>query len=1334
MKKIYSLVLFLIFVSFSAQKKNQDYSFYENKGQIVDQNGNPNSEVKYLLNSAGLNVQIKENGFSYDVYEVETKEIKKKNFKENKILNQRKNSSDKEINYKYHRIDIDFVDSKNNPEIVAEGKSNDYENYYNLDYKKEGVSFVHRYKKITYKNLYDKIDLVFFKPVDSTKPVEYNFLVHPGGRISDIKMKFNGAKTQLKNGKLAMKLRFGEMQENIPNSWIENDSKQNITVNYKNLENQTFGFESSINTSDQTIVIDPVPTRIWQTHHVNGTHAFPATLKVLTNEYGFLYTMDNRLAIYVASSGQYLNESMNAQVYGYLAKFDQEGNKLMGIYMGNHQYANDNSNSFEDFTIDKNNNLYIVGKAKDNLSKRNTITTPGAHKTNSGHYDSSGYYWNYHDGFIMKFDGDGNKVWGTYYGGDMYETIQAVITDSNNDIIISGYTGSSNGIISSNAIFKTETTSFISKFSKDGKMLYGSYYNLNSTYETRGIEALAIDSNDNLYIAGNGSSVTNFNSPHQNSIIGGTNVFFGKLDKNFNNLWMSYFGGRNYWGTQYNSNQGFTLIKAIKIDNDDNLILAGDTEAIENIATPSSFQPTYNHNIGNNIFLTKFSPNGTQIWGTYFGANSKAAVNDDLVFGLDVNKKNDIIFGGFTANDNNIATPDGLYPTQMSGGYNSGFITKFNTNGNRIWGTYVKSPPFSLHLKENDIFTYDSTYLSKYYDCKSALQVQSNSPICIGANIELSASGGTSYTWSGPNGFTSKDQNPKILNATIANNGVYTCIITGSGGCDGTLTVNVLVGDKTKPIPDLATLPKITGDCKTIISTIPTATDNCKGQITATTSDLLSYSLPGNYTITWKYDDGNDNVETQTQQVEITSQPLPVANPNQTFCKINQPRISDITVTATNPKWYDASGAIITNLSALLTDNTKYYVTQNASGCESAKKEILVTLSDPSAPTGNAIQDFCSATNPTLKNIIVAGTDIKWYNNLGNSISDTTPLVDGATYYASQIVNSCESTQKLAIKVNVITNYLSANNFADSFCNDITANFKTINLDDYKKELITNPQDYIFEFKNSAGQLVSGNVDLTIGNNIFDVKITSSLGCYQDVKLDLTLNPKPEINLPKEAEYCDDTLGVILNPGYDPNFTYSWDSGETTQTINANQEKTYTVTVTNQFGCDNTASVVVKKAKLATIQNIIITNNNALVVMSTAGDYLYSLNQINWQSSNKFENLPNGNYTVYVKTNLNCNLGSKTFTIFSLSNIFSPNSDGINDTWKISGIENYPNSEIKIIDKNGIMVVNEITKGEPFEWNGESNGRKLPTDSYWYQIKLSDGRILQGYVVIKSRN
>ena len=64
MSKIYSFILILLSFHCFAQKKNNDYSFYENKGQIVDQNGKANPDVKYLLNSPGLNVQIREKGFS----------------------------------------------------------------------------------------------------------------------------------------------------------------------------------------------------------------------------------------------------------------------------------------------------------------------------------------------------------------------------------------------------------------------------------------------------------------------------------------------------------------------------------------------------------------------------------------------------------------------------------------------------------------------------------------------------------------------------------------------------------------------------------------------------------------------------------------------------------------------------------------------------------------------------------------------------------------------------------------------------------------------------------------------------------------------------------------------------------------------------------------------------------------------------------------------------------------------------------------------------------------------------------------------------------------------
>ncbi|KAF0199534.1 MAG: hypothetical protein FD170_3914, partial [Bacteroidetes bacterium] len=68
----------------------------------------------------------------------------------------------------------------------------------------------------------------------------------------------------------------------------------------------------------------------------------------------------------------------------------------------------------------------------------------------------------------------------------------------------------------------------------------------------------------------------------------------------------------------------------------------------------------------------------------------------------------------------------------------------------------------------------------------------SNSPVCEGGTLNLTSGGGTSYSWTGPNGFTSTDQNPSISNITAAGNGVYTVVVT-QAGCTSTATTNVIV-------------------------------------------------------------------------------------------------------------------------------------------------------------------------------------------------------------------------------------------------------------------------------------------------------------------------------------------------------------------------------------------------------------------------------------------------------------------------------------------------------------------------------------------------------------
>src|SRR6185436_3684510 len=64
----------------------------------------------------------------------------------------------------------------------------------------------------------------------------------------------------------------------------------------------------------------------------------------------------------------------------------------------------------------------------------------------------------------------------------------------------------------------------------------------------------------------------------------------------------------------------------------------------------------------------------------------------------------------------------------------------------------------------------------------------SNSPVCAGNTLNLTSSGGTSYTWSGPNGFSSTLQNPSISNATTAATGTYTVTVSSTGCSSSTST------------------------------------------------------------------------------------------------------------------------------------------------------------------------------------------------------------------------------------------------------------------------------------------------------------------------------------------------------------------------------------------------------------------------------------------------------------------------------------------------------------------------------------------------------------------
>ncbi|MDI1306286.1 MAG: T9SS type B sorting domain-containing protein [bacterium] len=1351
MKHKLLLLLLLIIVPLFAQNKNQSIGFKENKGQIIDQKGKPNTAVKYLLNSKGLNVQLKKNGFSYDIYETKKHPIKhpkEERLSSSPLENNKDKTPEYTLEYVFHRIDIDFVNANPNIELVTAEESKDYDNYYNVPNKPEGIINVHQYKQITYKNIYPNIDVVFSVPKDTLKTVEYNFVVHPKGKISDIQLKFNGAKTDLVDNKIRMNVRFGEMEETLPASWTEDGmSKKEITVGYTKIKKNVYGFETANPISNETVIIDPVPVRLWGTFYgdemnINNLSFTDIGTDSFGNIYFTGYTASPSSSYATSGTHQTSIGNPSTIMYdGIIAKFSSSGNRLWGTFYGGESWDKING-----LKVDTQNNIIITGVT----SSKTNISSNGSYKSNfSGNED---------DVFLAKFTPSGTRIWSTYFGGNEGDGASDIDIDSNNNIYIVGYTRSYSGISINNNFqtllnqdgnqFHSSFDGFLSKFNSNGDIIWSTYIGgENSDY----LETIKIAS-DHIVLGGKTFSLNYISTPgtfQENNYKNTVNGSVYKFTLDGNRVWSTYYGSGDN-------------IKAIEIDTENNIYIGGETwgtDNDDNIASSGSFDDF--NQWTETGFLAKLDPNGKRIWGTYIGTGAKIY---SIIF-----KNNFIYIGGMGGIDTTITTSCAY----KKNGFAEGYIGKFSKTGNLVLGTYVggfdQYSENKICFENNNIIiggtasqnngiadsnSYQPTilgsrnfYLIKFSEennCNINVNPVSNSPICLGNKLTFNVDSGYNYSWTGPNGFTSNLQNPSINNVTIVNQGTYNLIVSDNCSCQKNYDINVIVGDIEPPIPNLTILPTINGDCHTIITIIPTATDVCTGAITATTSSPLSYSLPGTYTVIWKYNDGNGNTSTQNQTITINNQPLPTVTSPQTFCIEQNAKLNNITITGQNIKWYDAltNGTLLSNTTSLQNGIT-YYASQTINGCESDRIPVSINIINTPSPTGNATQTFCSSQNPNLDTIEISGNEIKWYTSAGALLSNSTPLQDGSTYYASQTVSGCESTTKLTVTVSLIST-LPANNYAELFCDDLNDGSEKVNLSDYNSKLISNASTYNFSYYSTfsgaenqftANQIVNfSNYNLVLGDNKIYVRINSNNPCNAIVELKLTLLSKPIIPIPDVVPICENNIITIdAGSGYD---TYLWSNGATTASIQVANPGDFSVTVTNNYStisCSSTKNFKVKKSTIATITSIDTqdwTDNQNMITVYTSGtgDFEYSIDGIHFQDSNQFSNIISGQYTVSVRDKNGCGTVTDEVYLFMYPKFFTPNGDGYNDTWKIKFSDFEAGVTIKIFDRYGKFIT-ELQNN--IGWNGTVNSHELPATDYWFVVTRANGKEYRGHFSLK---
>ena len=78
---------------------------------------------------------------------------------------------------------------------------------------------------------------------------------------------------------------------------------------------------------------------------------------------------------------------------------------------------------------------------------------------------------------------------------------------------------------------------------------------------------------------------------------------------------------------------------------------------------------------------------------------------------------------------------------------------------------------------------------------------------------------------------------------------------------------------------------------------------------------------------------------------------------------------------------------------------------------------------------------------------------------------------------------------------------------------------------------------------------------------------------------------------------------------------------------------------------------------------------------------------------------------------------------------FTPNGDGVNDTWNIKYLDQYPNATVEVFNRYGERVY--FSNKYPVPWDGTYKGANLPAGTYYYIINPNSGRkALSGYVAI----
>lgn len=409
------------------------------------------------------------------------------------------------------------------------------------------------------------------------------------------------------------------------------------------------------------------------------------------------------------------------------------------------------------------------------------------------------------------------------------------------------------------------------------------------------------------------------------------------------------------------------------------------------------------------------------------------------------------------------------------------------------------------------------------------------------------------------------------------------------------------------------------------------------------TTQSINVNTSGQYIVTVTNASGCSKSDT----VQVTVNALPQIDLGNDTTVCTGSMVLDAANNGFNYMW--SNGATTQSITATSNGTYGVIVTDN-NGC-SATDNISISFS--TAPVVTLGPDVVSCSKNVQLSASTSGLTYLW--NTGETNQNINATSSGTYSVTATNANGCSASSSIQVVLDSVAKPNLGNNV--STC----ATQYTLNAGG-------NGLSYLWNTTQ-----ITQSINVTTSGT-YSVVVTNANGCTNSASVNVVLNATPTVSLGADVSICDDEY--TLNAG-NTGFTYSWNTGATTQTITAVTNGVYSVTISDGTGCTATDSILVTLGTIpaanAGADVIIESGNNTILNGAGGGSYTWTPN-----TTLSCANCTNPvasptvttNYILLV-TNSNGCTSTDTVTVFVseecnevsffLPTAFSPNNDTQND-------------------------------------------------------------------------